>query len=68
MREYINLKEDFEMITFTILLLMVLILAVVTVVSISVLGSIGIVVFGDLIVCILILVWIMKKIFKKKKK
>lgn len=56
------------MITFTILLLMVLILAVVTVVSISVLGSIGIVVFGDLIVCILILVWIMKKIFKKKKK
>lgn len=56
------------MITFTILLLMVLILAVVSIVSISVLGSVGIVVFGDLIVCILILVWIIKKLFKRKKK
>ena len=53
------------MITFTILLLMVLILTVITIVGISVVGSIGVVLFGDLIVCILLIMWIIKKLFKR---
>ena len=55
------------MILFTILLLILLILTVVTVLAISIGGSAFIVIFGDVIVCIFIIVWIIKKIFFKKK-
>ena len=40
------------MILITILLLMALILTIIAVMGISVLGSIGVVLFGDVIVCI----------------
>ena len=54
------------MILFTILLIMLLIIAAITVVGIGVLGSVGVVVFGDLIVCIVLIVWLIKKfVFKK---
>ena len=54
------------MILFTILLIMLLVIAAITVVGIGVLGSVGVVVFGDLIVCIVLIVWLIKKfVFKK---
>ena len=56
------------MILFVLLLLITLILGVVTLVVLSVGGAVGIILFGDVIVCVLILVWIMKKILTKKKK
>ena len=56
------------MILFTTLLIMALLLAVFTVFAIAVGGSVFIVVFGDVIVCIFLIVWIIKKLFKKKPK
>lgn len=54
------------MILFAILLLMLLILIVVTVLAISIGGSVAVVLFGDVIVCIFIIAWIMKRLIKKK--
>lgn len=56
------------MILFTILALILLILVVVTVVITSVVGAGAIVIFGDVIVCILIIGWLIKKLFFKKRK
>ena len=56
------------MILFTTLLIMALLLAVFTVFAIAIGGSVFIVVFGDVIVCIFLIVWIIKKLFKKKPK
>ena len=56
------------MILFMTLLIMALLLAVFTVFAIAVGGSVFIVVFGDVIVCIFLIVWIIKKLFKKKPK
>lgn len=56
------------MILFMTLLIMALLLAVFTVFAIAIGGSVFIVVFGDVIVCILLIVWIIKKLFKKKPK
>lgn len=54
------------MILFMILLLMLVILTVFTVIAIAIGGSAFIVVFGDVIVCIFIIAWIIKKLAKKK--
>lgn len=54
------------MILFTILALILLILLVVVVVTTSVVGAGTIILFGDVIVCILVLGWLIKKIFFKK--
>ena len=56
------------MILFMTLLIMALLLAVFTVFAIAIGGSVFIVVFGDMIVCIFLIVWIIKKLFKKKPK
>lgn len=56
------------MILFITLLIMALLLAVFTVFAIAIGGSVFIVVFGDVIVCIFLIVWIIKKLFKKKPK
>lgn len=53
------------MILFAILALILIILLVVTVVVTSVIGAGTIVVFGDVIVCIVLLVWLIKKLFIK---
>ena len=50
------------MVLFTILLLMLLILVTVTVIAISVGGSVAILLFGDVFVCIFIIVLIMRHI------
>lgn len=55
------------MIMFMILLLTLLTLTAITIIGISIGGSVFIVVFGDVIVCIAIIIWIMKRLFKEKK-
>ena len=55
------------MILFTILALILLILLVVTIVVASVIGAGTLIVFGDVIVCIFILGWIIYRLFFKKK-
>ena len=58
-------KERNDMILFITLLIMALLLAVFTVFAIAIGGSVFIVVFGDVIVCIFLIVWIIKKLIKK---
>ena len=54
------------MVLFMILLLTLLLLTVLTVLAISIGGTVAIVLFGDVIVCGFIIVWIMRKLIKKK--
>lgn len=56
------------MILFMILLLTVVLLTVFAVVVVGATGAVGLVLFGDVFVCIFILVWFIKRIVKKKKK
>lgn len=55
------------MILFTILVLILLLLTVFTVLAISIGGSVAIVLFGDVFVCIFIIGWLIKTIRKKRK-
>lgn len=55
------------MILFIILAAIILLLVVFTVVIASVGGAIGIILCSDIIVCIALLAFIIRKIFKKKK-
>ena len=55
------------MVLFTILLLILLILLVVAILAISIGGSVAIILFGDVFVCIFIIAWLMKRIIKKKR-
>ena len=57
--------EIVNMILFTILLLILIILVVFAVILISIGGSAFIVIFGDVIVCMFIIAWIMKKLIKR---
>lgn len=56
------------MFLFIILLLTILILSIFVVITIALFGTGFIIVFGDVIVCIVILTWLIKKIFFNKKK
>lgn len=53
---------------FIVLLIILIILTVVTVTIIGTIGAAGIIVFGDVIVCALIIAWIMKRLITKRKK
>lgn len=55
------------MILFTILALTLILLVIFTIVTVAATGAVGIVLFGDVIVCIIFIVWIIKKIVCKKK-
>ena len=55
------------MILFLILSLILIALTALTIIVLAAGGTAFIVVFGDVIVCIFILAWIIKKIFFKKK-
>lgn len=57
--------KEVEMILLIILILIVLILTAVVVLSASVIGSAAILIFGDVIVCIVFLVWLIKKLVTK---
>ena len=50
---------------FTILAIMLILLVLVVILAVSIGGSIAIILFGDVIVCIFIIVWIIKKLMKK---
>lgn len=54
------------MILFTILLITSVVLAILAVLCVAVLGAAGIVVFGDVIVCIAIIVLIIRHFIKKR--
>lgn len=56
------------MVLFMILLLTLLILVVFGVLAVSVGGATIIVLFGDVIVCAFIIVWIMKRLISKKRR
>lgn len=53
------------MVLFTLLLLITIVLIVVTVIVVSLGGAIGIILFGDVIVCIVLLIWLIKKLVNK---
>jgi len=53
------------MILFTILAIIAVILIVITIFVAAIGGTLGIVLFGDIIVCIAIIVWILKRILDK---
>lgn len=55
------------MILFLILSLILIALITITIVVLAAGGTAFIIVFGDVIVCIFILAWIIKKLFFKKK-
>lgn len=54
------------MVLFTLLLLMAIILIVVTLIVLSVGGAVGVILFGDVIVCIVLIGFVMKKLLKKR--
>lgn len=54
------------MFLFIILLLILLILTVITILAISVGGAAFILLFGDVIVCIFIIAWIIKLLAKRR--
>lgn len=56
------------MILFAILLLTLLLLVGLVILGVSLLGGIGVLVFGDVIVCIVFITLILTWIIKKKKK
>ena len=56
------------MVLFCILAIILLILLLVVAVTVSTVGAGAIIIFGDVFVCIFIIVWIMRKIIKKKRK
>lgn len=53
------------MITLAILLLLGLALTIFTIINVVVVGSVGFVIFGDVIVAVLIIAWIIRCIAKK---
>lgn len=55
------------MILFTILALILLILLVVVVTVTSVVGAGALIIFGDVIICIIILAWLINRLFFKRK-
>lgn len=55
------------MILSTILLITFIVLMVTTVIALSVGGAAFILVFGDVIVCMAIIIWIVKRLIKRKK-
>lgn len=55
------------MISITILLITFIVLMVTTIITLSVGGAAFILVFGDVIVCMAIIIWIVKRLTKRKK-
>lgn len=56
------------MILAVLLALIVLVLIAITVIVVSIGGALGVIMFGDVIVCIAILIWIIRKILFRKNK
>ena len=59
-------RRNIVMILFTLLMIALVVFAVITIITILI-GGVGfIVIFGDLIICILLIAWIIKHFLKKK--
>lgn len=56
------------MILLTLLVLTLIVIGVITAVVISVGGGIFVIIFSDVIVCMLVIAWIIKSMLTKKKK
>ena len=54
------------MITFIILAIALIALAIFTVVTVGTVGAAGIIVFGDVIICVILIVWIIKRLVNRK--
>lgn len=54
------------MITFILLAIILIALAIFTVITVGAVGTAGIIVFGDVIVCIVLIVWIIKRLINRK--
>lgn len=54
------------MITFILLAIILIALGIFTVVTAGAVGTAGIIVFGDVIVCIVLIVWIIKRLINRK--
>lgn len=55
------------MILFTILILMIIMLTLIAIIAFSMGGTMFILVFGDVIVCIALMIWIAKRLYNRKK-
>lgn len=55
------------MVLFAILALILLITLIVVIVAVGMAGAGMIILFGDVIVCIILLAWVIKKLYFKKK-
>ena len=55
------------MVLLIILFILLMILAVLAVAALVIGGTVGIVLFGDMFICIFVTVWIIKKLIKKRK-
>lgn len=54
------------MVLFTLLIMIAIILIVTTLIVLSVGGAVGIILFGDVIVCIVFITLVLKKLLKKR--
>ena len=63
---YYEIKGGFKMIAFILLTIILIALAIFTVVTAGAVGTAGIIVFGDAIVCIVLIVWIIKRLINRK--
>ena len=61
-------KGGFDMILFMILCTMVVLLTMLSILVIGATGAVGIVLFGDVIVCIILIVWIIKKMINRRRR
>lgn len=55
------------MVLLMILFILLMILAVLAVAALVIGGTVGVVLFGDMFVCIFITVWLIRKLIKKRK-
>ena len=63
---YYEIKGGFKMIAFILLTIILIALTIFTVVTAGAVGAAGIIVFGDVIVCIVLIVWIIKRLINRK--
>ena len=60
------LKEVLNMITFLLLCLILLVIFIISAIILAIGGSVFMLLFGDLIMCVLIIVWLVKRARRKK--
>ena len=63
---YYEIKGGLKMIAFILLTIILIALTIFTVVTAGAVGAAGIIVFGDVIVCIVLIVWIIKRLINRK--